>query len=228
MAGSTMVERCHGAVCIVIDDGRANVMNTALLHELATRMDEARKAASPVVLFGRQGILSAGFDLNIVRKGPPQSAAMIRACVEVIRKILDHPYPVVTVCTGHAYPVGAFLLLASDLRLGILGDWRIGLNEVAVGIKLPPFAALLARSRLTPMGLLAASTGRLVDPQTALLHGYLDIVVPEEELNSCVFAEISRLTSVNMASFAATKAMLNADLLAKLGSIDIPQELTET
>lgn len=51
--------------------------------------------------------------------------------------------------TGHAIAAGALCLLAADARLGAAGDFRIGLNEVAVGLKLPIFAMELARQRLS-------------------------------------------------------------------------------
>jgi enoyl-CoA hydratase len=64
---------------------------------------------------------------------------MVRLGAELAVRVLGFPYPVVTACPGHAYPMGAFLLLASDIRIGADGPYRIGLNEVAIGIPVPTF-----------------------------------------------------------------------------------------
>ena len=57
---------------------------------------------------------------------------MLQLGARMTEKILGFPKPVVTACSGHAYPMGAFLMLAADLRLGADGDYRIGMNEVAI------------------------------------------------------------------------------------------------
>ena len=81
---------------------------------------------------------------------------MVRAGVRVIERMLALPRPIVTVCTGHAYPMGAFLMLCADVRFGVPGDWNIGMNEVAIGLAVPQFAVELARidsRRQVPCGL---------------------------------------------------------------------------
>ena len=75
-------------------------------------------------------------------------------------------------CSGHAYPAGAFLLMAADVRLGADGPFRLGLNEVRLGLTLPLFATVLARHRLSPAAFdHAAVTGTLLDPHGAPTPG---------------------------------------------------------
>ena len=48
---------------------------------------------------------------------------------ELALRILSFPLPVVVACYGHPYPMGAFLMLAADVRFGVGGEWRIGMDQ---------------------------------------------------------------------------------------------------
>ncbi len=161
---------------ITIDDGKVNVMSKELLDAIALQLDSARDA-SVTALAGRNGIFSAGFDLKAFQRGGEASQQMVAAGVRLIEKMLEHPRPIIAACTGHAYPMGAFLMLASDLRIGIAGNWRIGMNETAIGLTVPHFALALARHRLTPPGYTRITTAAMFAPEQALATGYLDTVV---------------------------------------------------
>jgi len=209
MSNRIQVRIEDGVTWITLDDGKVNAMSTELLGEIAGALDAAERAEALAVLRGREGIFSAGFDLRTFQRGLEASVAMLRAGAQLIERLLAFPYPVLTVCTGHAYPMGAFLMLAADLRLGIAGPFRIGMNETSIGLTVPKFAVELARHRLTPPGFAQVQTAAMFPPEEALRLGYLDRVLPAEQLDSAVQEEASRLRSLDMASFAATKARIN-------------------
>jgi len=198
-----------GIASIELDDGKVNALSTDVLVELARALDVAREARAVTVLRGRRGIFSAGFDLRTFDRGPEASVDMVRTGAELVLRVLSHPLPVLAVCTGHAYPMGAFLMLAADVRLALAGDWRIGLNEVAIGMTVPRFAVELARHRLTPPGFARIATGALFGPEEARHLGYVDRVVGPEQLEAAVREESERLRNVDFASHAATKQRIN-------------------
>jgi enoyl-CoA hydratase len=198
-----------GVAWITMDDGKVNALSFEMLTEIADRLDEARSCGCPVVIQGRPGIFSAGFDLKTFGRGRDPSIAMVRAGAELLRRILAHPRPVVTVCAGHAYPMGAFLMLAADVRFCLAGPWKIGMNEVAIALTVPHFALAIARHRLTPPGLARVSTAAMFDPETARQHGYLDYVCGSDELRPALAAELQRLKTLDWKSYEATKARLN-------------------
>jgi enoyl-CoA hydratase len=109
--------------------------------------------------------------------------------------------------------MGAFLMLSADVRLGLSGPFRIGMNEVAIGLTLPSFAIELARHRLTPAGFARITTAALFDPEEAMRLGYLDRVLGADELDGAAEAEAQRLLALDRASFGATKARINARVL---------------
>src|SRR5690606_30011400 len=140
MGEGTRLEIANGVARLTLDDGKVNALSTEMLAEIGEALDAAEAAGAIVVPRGRAGTFSAGFDLKTFKKGPAETVAMLRAGAEAIVRLLTFPRPVLTVCAGHAYPAGAFLMMSSDVRFCVDGPWRIGMNEVAIGLTLPYFA----------------------------------------------------------------------------------------
>ena len=209
MGDRTKLEIVDGVAWLTLDDGKVNALSTEMLGEIAAALDAAEAAGAVVVLRGRDGMFSAGFDLKTFRKGAEPTVAMLRAGAEVIVRLLSFPRPVLTVCTGHAYPAGAFLMMSADVRFCVTGDWRIGMNEVAIGLTLPWFAIELARHRLTPPGFARLTTGALFPPEDAQRFGYVDRLLAPGEVDDAVRAEAERLLALDMPSFVATKPHVN-------------------
>jgi enoyl-CoA hydratase len=193
---------------LTMDDGKVNVMSAAMLKALHGAFDRAERERAIVILTGREKIFSAGFDLKVFARGSAQEIYdMMRLGSELALRILTFPTPVVVACTGHAYPEGAFLMLASDVRVGADGPYRIGLNEVAIGLTVPTFAIELARQRLTPAYFnRIVMTGEMLAPTEAALAGFLDQVVPAAELQPTVDTIATALTKIDLASHAGTKS----------------------
>jgi len=210
MGGRTQIVIADGIASITLDDGKVNALSTEMLADIGASLDEAESAGAVVVLQGRAGMFSAGFDLGTFKRGREATAAMLLAGAQLIERLLAFPRPVLSVCTGHAYPAGAFLMLSSDVRFGVAGPWRIGMNEVAIGLTLPKFAVELARHRLTPTGFARITTGAMFPPEEALRFGYLDRIHAADALADAVQEEAQRLRQLDMPSFTATKARVNA------------------
>jgi enoyl-CoA hydratase/carnithine racemase len=129
------VQRHHSYYCddaiatITIDDGKVNALSFAVLAELNAALDQAERDGAVVILAGRDGVFSAGFDLPVLRGGGPDALAMLRAGFELAARLLAFPRPVVIACTGHAVAMGVFLLLCGDYRVGATGPYKITANE---------------------------------------------------------------------------------------------------
>ena len=217
----TSLQMHDGVAWITMDDGKVNAMSTDMLREIESQLERASAAGGPIVLKGRQGIFSAGFDMKTFARGPEASREMVVAGVRLIERMLALPRPIVTACTGHAYPMGAFLMLSADVRYGVEGDWNIGMNEVAIGLAVPQFAIELAHYRLTPAGVMRASTAAMFKPAEAAMLGYLDYVVGAGQLDVAVGEEAQRLAKLDMEKYAITKARLNAPVLAAIAAASI-------
>ncbi|MBW2445676.1 MAG: crotonase/enoyl-CoA hydratase family protein [Deltaproteobacteria bacterium] len=218
MADRTTLEIADGIAWVTLDDGKVNAMSTEMMSEIEVALDEAEAAGAVTVLAGRAGIFSAGFDMGTLGSGLDAARAMVLQGARLIERLLSFPQPVVTACTGHAYPMGAFLMLAADSRFGVYGEFRIGMNETAIGLTIPLFAIELARHRLSPAGLARVTTAAMFDPEEALRLGYLDRVVEADRLRAEVEEEAERLLALDRPSVTATKARVNAPALAAIRS----------
>jgi enoyl-CoA hydratase len=209
--------RADGVTTMAMDDGKVNVFSIAMLESLHAAFDEAEQQETVVVLTGRPGSFSAGFDLNVIRGGPADAVTILRLGATLAERILAFPSPVVVACTGHAFPAGAFLLMAADYRLGVDGPYKLGLNEVRIGLTLPWFAIVLARHRLTPSSFDRATvTGTMFDPQQACEAGLLDTVVAPNRLAGAADAVARDLTEVDRRAHAATKLRVRQRVLGEL------------
>ena len=131
---------------------------------------------------------------------------LVRSGAELLARLYLSPLPTVSACTGHALAMGSLLLLASDTRIGADGPFKLGLNEVAIGMGLPVFAVELARDRLTPRAFTAATIqGQVYDPAGALEAGYLDRLVPAGELEATARADAGRLAQLRRGAVSHTK-----------------------
>jgi len=202
---------------IGMDDDKVNVFSIPMLRALNGAFDQAEQDETVVLLEGRPGCFSAGFDLGTL-SGPPEDAlTLLRLGASLAERILAFPAPVVVACTGHAFPAGAFLLLAADTRLGADGPFRLGFNEVRIGLTLPWFAIVLARHRLTPAHFdHAMVTGDMFDPSTAREAGLLDAVVPLAELHARAQRVARDLASIDRSAHAATKLRVRKPVLDAL------------
>jgi enoyl-CoA hydratase len=221
--------RCDAGVAhITMDDGKVNVMSTAMLADLNAALDRAEQDQAIVVLrSARPGIFSAGFDLKVFAANDSvRSLQMVKAGAELALRLMSHPTPTVGVMEGHAFPMGAFLLLGCDVRIGALGKFRMGLNEVAIGIVPPGFAIELARSRLHPAWLSRTVTlGEMYEPQDAVVAGFLDRVVPTNEIEGVLGEILSALRGLNPAIHKSAKLRLRRQAMAAMREA-IDRELT--
>lgn len=205
---------CHyslekGVALVRMDDGKVNALSRAMFTELLAAIERAEEGANAIVLTGRPGILSAGFDLREMTSAPDAAVAQIRAGVDAYMRLYESPLPVVAACPGHALAGGSVLLLAADYRVGASGDFRIGLTEVEIGIPLPVFAVELARARLATAELERATLrAHIYGPDDAVHAGYLDEVLSPEDVLRRAREEALKLAEMPRVSYAATKTRL--------------------
>jgi enoyl-CoA hydratase len=194
---------------IQMDDGKANALSEAMIAEVGEALARAEREASAVVLSGRPDRFCAGFDLKVMMSSPEAAKAMLRNGAELLMKLYGSQLPIVAACTGHALAGGALVLLTADVRIGAAGAFRIGLNEVSIGMPVPVLAMELARDRLanTELGR-ATLRAQIYGPDEAARVGYLDEVIPGGELGARAKEEAVKLGALSPMAFRATKKRL--------------------
>jgi enoyl-CoA hydratase len=211
-------EQLGDVAVIRIDDGKANAMSHAIVDGINTAFAQACRDAKAVAIVGRDGKFSAGFDLTTMKAGPKQARDLLKAGAEMGHALYVAPIPVVIGCTGHALAMGAIALFCADVRIGAEGAYKIGMNEVAIGMPVPRFAIELARERLTPRQLSAAvNLAQVYDPATAVEAGYLDRVVALADVEAeAITAATSLAATLQPAAFRLTREYLRGDSAARV------------
>jgi enoyl-CoA hydratase len=170
-----------------------------------------------VVLTGRAGILSAGFDLKTLAAGGQGAIEMLNGGIELAIRLLSFPNPVVIACPGHAIAMGVFVLLSADYRIGIKGNYRYTANEVAIGMTMPFSTIEILRQRVTPAALTrSVLLAEVFTPDNAIETGFLDLVVEEAELMPTAIAFAKSTSALNAGAHTASKKRLRADVLAAI------------
>ena len=200
-----------GVATITLDDGKVNALSPTMLDEILAALDRAEEDGAIVVLTGRAQTLSAGFDLKSLPEHPRE---MLSGGARLAERLLSFPQPVVAACNGNAIAMAAFVLLSCDVRIGVAGDFRIGLNEVAIGLTVPWFGIAVARHRLArPYFDRCTVTGALLDPEEAVRAGFLDRLVAAEELMPAALEIASELRQLKLDAHRATKMRIRAEVL---------------
>lgn len=197
----------QGDVALIgLDDGKANAVGHTFIDALNEGLDRALEDSKAVLISGRPGVFSAGFDLKEFEKGPDATTALVNKGANLLLRIFSHPQPVVISCAGHAVAAGAFILLAADTRIGVSGDFKIGLNETAIGMTLPVFGLQLADARLSKRHQTAATVqAQLFNPVQAEDAGFLDQVVTADELADAALQTAAALAALPGEAYAANK-----------------------
>lgn len=202
---------------ITMDDGKANAVSLALQGELNAALDRAEADNVPVVITGRQGILSAGFDLKTLAASGQPAVDMLNGGLALSIRLLTFPTPVVVACPGHAIAMGIFLMLSSDYRIGVRGNYRYAANEVAIGMTMPFFAIEILRHRVNPPAVTrAVGLAEAFTPDNGVETGVVDLVVDESELMPTAIALAESFTSLDLTAHAHSKRRLRADVITAM------------
>jgi enoyl-CoA hydratase len=205
--GALVEYRRDGRVAVItMDDGKVNALSNQMLGELDAALDRAGADGDVVLLTGRAGVLSAGFDLPTLGAGGPEAFTMVRSGFELAARLLSFPTPVIVACSGHAVAMGVFLVLSADYRVGASGPYKLQANEVAIGLPLPGAAIEILRLRLNPAHFSrAALLAEAYTPDTAVEAGFLDRVVPAGELTDTALAVARSAAALDLDAHAASK-----------------------
>ncbi len=201
-----------------------NALNAELITALAKAVEAAPvEGARGLVLAGRPGIFSAGLDVPaLLQLNRSELEQVWRDFYRLIRALAASPIPVAAAVTGHSPAGGAVLAIFCDHRVMAEGNFKIGLNEVRVGIALPS-AIYRAFERLVGLrqAELRAIRGDLVDSATALRIGLVDELCSAEEAEVRAETWVGGLLDLPPTAFAATRA------LARRGLLQTVEERTE-
>ena len=224
MSDTLTVEQRGPVRIITMDDGKANAFSLGVINDLRglLRDAEADDETRSLVIAGREGRFSGGFDLSAMRAGDVDAVVeLVAAGGALVADLYASPLTVVAAATGHAVAAGALVLLGCDHRVGVDGPVKIGLNEVAIGMVLPPWALIIARDRLSKRYFHSSTTNaRLFDGRTAVDAGFLDEVVAAESVVERALEKATELSALVPAAYARTVEVVRGPVIAEMRAVD--------
>jgi Delta3-Delta2-enoyl-CoA isomerase len=151
-----------------------NALNGSLLGSLIGALEGARDAAA-IIVSGQPNVFSAGLDV-------PGMLALDRSELTQVFEILWRaqqaialsPVPVIFGITGHCPAGGTVLAIHADYRVMAQGDFKLGLNEVQVGLYPGPVIHGAFRRLTGGHAAQLLTRGALIDPATAFRTGLVD------------------------------------------------------
>ena len=221
MADTVSYELRDRIAVISIDDGKANALSFDVLADINGGLDRAADDnAGAVLLAGRPGMFSGGFDLAVMRGGDPAAMGrLVTDGAELVLRLYRSGRPVVAACTGHAVAAGAFLLMGAHHRVGAEGAFRLCLIETQIGMVLPDWAVEITNERLVGHhAQQAAIESRVYDPATGVEAGFLDRVVPEGDVLDAAMTEAQRLAALPAVAYAGNAAKVRARGIERLAA----------
>lgn len=202
---------------ITMNDGSKNLMSPKMIAELNKALDQAERDSAVVIITGQEDILSAGFDLKILKAGGNRAMKMLNGGFALTTRLLSFPTPIVIACNGHAVAMGAFLLLSGDYRIGVNGPYKIVANEVAIGLTMPATAVVVCRQRLNPAHFVrAVMQSEQYNPANAVESGWLDQTVAAEDLQQTALEVANRLATLDLKAHYRTKLRSRRKLIRSL------------
>lgn len=166
-----------------------NALGVALIRAIDEAVLEAATAATEgapiraLVLSGAPGRFCAGLDLRELGAGEAAMQALVTSFWSLQERLARSPLPLICAIGGHCPAGGAVMAILCDHRLMARGDFRIGLNEVQVGLY-PGETVYRAFARI--VGQAAAAKllprGMMLTPEQALEVGLVDELVAPEQL----------------------------------------------
>lgn len=219
-------DRAGGVRVLTLDRPPANAEDETLLGDLSAALDDTRQsqAVRAVVLTGAGKFFSGGFDLSAPRREDEEVAVMTTLFRDTHVKLLTLPMPTVAMMNGHAIAGGLILVLACDYRLGLDGDYKIGLNEVAIGASYPKVALEITRLRLTHPRAAELLLGAALYPANqAIRLGVVDELLAPDKLEATVVRRAERMGAFPRQAYAHTKMALLGDLVERVMA-ETPEE----
>lgn len=220
-----------GVRVLVLDRPPANALEEALLAELLAAVDDACRTAAvrALVITGEGPFFCAGFDLRVPRRDLDDARRMRDLYRDAHLALLACPKPTIAMVNGHAIAGGLVLALACDYRLAIAGEYRCGLNEVAIGSSFPKVAFEIVRLRLTHAQASELLLGAAIHPveRHALRLGVFDELLPADTFAETVLRRAARMAAFPREAYAHTKSALVAEAVARVEA-ETPSESDAT
>ncbi|MDC1149587.1 crotonase/enoyl-CoA hydratase family protein [Gammaproteobacteria bacterium] len=205
---------------ITLDDGKANVFSPKMIQDVNECLDKVPTESGALIITGREGMFSAGFDLKIISAGDIQATMdMSLSGFKLLSRIFSFPRPILAACSGHGIALGTFLLCCCDYRVGVKGDFMIGANEMRTNMVIPiPILELISHRVSASHKYRAILGAEMYSIESGVEAGLIDEVVDPENLMETAMLKAKDLATMGHPSYTLTKELLIREPLQKINN----------
>lgn len=195
-----IVERRGDATWIVLNrPERKNAYDPAMCQEMIAAVKDASATDAVAVVIRGSGdsFCAGGFLGELAEPDPLRLRSMFFGSLELFETIRNAPVPVIAAVNGVAAGGGNELVVACDLAIAAESAWlgqtgvRVGSAPVLGGTNL--LAMSIGEKRAKEVSFLC----RRYPARTALELGWVNQVVPDEELDAAVEAVVAELAGMS-------------------------------
>ena len=203
---------------ITIDDGKANVFSKNMIDAFNECLDNVPSDKGSLIITGREGMFSAGFDLKVISSGDIEKIRdMTLNGFKLLARIFSFPRPVLAACSGHGIALGTFLLCCCDYRIGIKGEYMVGANEMRTNMVIPTPILELIKFRVTQSyKYRAVLGGEMFALEDATKTGIIDEITESNNLMNTAMEKAKDLSTMGNPSYSLTKELFIAEPLKKI------------
>lgn len=194
----------------------ANALSPELLDEISAQVARAPgDGARGLVLSGSDGLFSGGLDVPLLMKlDRTAMAGALESFFGAMAALAASEIPVAAALTGHSPAGGAVLAIFCDWRIMADGPFKIGFNEVRIGIPVPSVVAdTLARVVGRRSAEALCQTGAMVAPEEAQRIGLVDEVAPLGEVVTRAVEWVAGLCELPQHALCRTRRTVRRDLI---------------
>jgi enoyl-CoA hydratase len=205
---------------ITLDDGKANVFSPQMIQDVNECLDKVPTESGALIITGRDGMFSAGFDLKIISAGDMQATMdMSLSGFKLLSRLFSFPRPILAACSGHGIALGTFLLCCCDYRIGVKGDFMIGANEMRTNMVIPiPILELISHRVSASHKYRAILGAEMYSIESGVEAGLIDQVVDPENLMETAMLKAKDLATMGHPSYTLTKELLIKEPLQKINN----------
>lgn len=203
---------------ITLDDGKANVFSPSMISAVNKCLDDVPTEKGSLIITGRTGMFSAGFDLKIISAGDMAATReMSLKGFKLLSRIFSFPRPVLAACSGHGIALGTFLLCCCDYRIGVKGEFLVGANEMRTNMVIPiPILELIKFRIAQPHKYRAVLGAEMYSIENAIDAGIIDEIVEADDLMDTALTKAKDLATLGHPSYTLTKELYIEEPLKKI------------
>jgi enoyl-CoA hydratase len=203
---------------ITLDDGKANVFSPSMISAVNKCLDDVPTEKGSLIITGRTGMFSAGFDLKIISAGDMAATKeMSLNGFKLLSRIFSFPRPVLAACSGHGIALGTFLLCCCDYRIGVKGEFLVGANEMRTNMVIPiPILELIKFRIAQPHKYRAVLGAEMYSIENAIDAGIIDEIVEADDLMDTALTKAKDLATLGHPSYTLTKELYIEEPLKKI------------